>query len=46
MNFTRSTYLDAAALAAKLRAIYARSGWRVRIDRPLFKGDLYRVTVS
>ncbi len=46
MNFTRATYLDAAKLAARLRAVYARSGWHVRIDRPLFKGDVYRISVS
>jgi len=46
MNFTRNTYLEAATLANRLRAIYRRDGWRVRIDRPLFKGDVYRITVS
>ena len=46
MNFTRATYLDAAKLAQNLRRIYAHSRLRVRIDRPLFKGDVYRVTVS
>ena len=46
MTYTATTYLEAAMLAQRLRAIYARDGWRVIIVRPRFAGDRYHVNVG
>lgn len=46
MTFTCSTSAKAAAIAAELRAIHAGTNWTVRIERPLFDGDLFRVVVG
>jgi hypothetical protein len=46
MTFIASTELEARALAAELRAIHAGTDWRVRIERPLFDGDHFRIVVG
>lgn len=46
MTYTATTYLEAANIANRLRAIYGRDGWVVTIVRPLFAGDTYRINVA
>ena len=46
INITCNTYSEALAQAAILRALYAGADWTVSIERPLFKGDAYRVVVA
>ena len=46
MTYKATTYLEAATIANRLRAIYGRDGWTVSIVRPLFAGDTYRVNVA
>ena len=37
---------DALAYARTARAAFAGSDWTVRIERPLYQGDRYRVIVG
>lgn len=46
MTFTARTFAEARALAAELRVLHAGTDWTVRIERPLFDGDAYRVVVG
>lgn len=46
MSFIAATNAEAEAIAAELRGLYARDGWRVTIIAPLFEGDSYRINVS
>lgn len=46
MQFTAATHAQAQALAAQLRALYKGLDWVITVYRPLFPGDLYRVTVG
>jgi len=43
---TAANYAEAKEIAARLRAALAGCDWVVRIERPLFKGDLYRIVVG
>ena len=46
MNITVKTEAEAKAIAAELRGYYKGTDWAVRIERPLFAGDDYRVIVG
>jgi len=46
MTIKVDTYEEALVIAQQLRADYAGTDWVVTIDRPLFAGDKYRVTVG
>lgn len=43
---TAKTFDEAYAIACELRAINRGTDWVVKIIRPLFDGDLYRITVE
>lgn len=40
------TAIEARQQATRLRRIHAGTDWRVRIQKPLFDGDSWRVVVS
>lgn len=46
MNIIAKTEVEAKAIAAELRSYYKGTDWVVRIERPLFPGDDYRVVVG
>ena len=46
MTFTAATYSAARELAIELRAIHTGTDWTVRIERPLFDGDDFRIVVG
>ena len=46
MTIVTETEAAARELAAELRAIHAGTDWTVRIERPLFEGDDFRVVVG
>lgn len=41
-----ATYAEAKEIADRLRAVFKGCDWVVRIEKPLFPGDLYRVVVG
>lgn len=46
MTYKAADIAEARAIAAQLRATVCRgTDWTVRIDRPLFHGDAFRVAV-
>ena len=45
MSYRAATRSEAEALAAEIRAAFRGTDWRVRIARPLFDGDDFRVEV-
>ena len=46
MNIAVKIEAEAKTLAAELRGYYKGTDWVVRIERPLFAGDDYRVIVG
>ena len=46
MVFEAKTRAQARILAKQLRFLHEGTDWVVRIHRPLFAGDAYRVTVG
>lgn len=45
MSHAFPTHAEARAFAAEARRIYRGTCWTVRVERPLFAGDAYRVVV-
>jgi hypothetical protein len=45
MTRRAATSAEASTTAAELRAVFRGTDWAVRIVRPLFDGDDYRVEV-
>lgn len=46
MTFTAPDSYQAAKIAAEMRAAFRGTPWVVTVAKPLFAGDLYRITVG